>query len=309
VRGGHHAETFLEMLAVERNAAENTLAAYRRDLEDFGAYLAGRGKALDEADDADLRGYLADLQARGFAPTSQARRLSAIRQFHRFLYGEAVRGDDPTAKVDAPKRGRPLPKILSAAEVDRLIEAARAEADLEDQSPVARLRALRLYTLLELAYATGLRVSELVGLPARAAAGDMPILRVRGKGAKERMVPIGGSALEAMRRWRAELQREGQEGDGRWLFPAIAESGHASRQAFGRDLKRLAAGLGIEADRISPHVLRHAFASHLLENGADLRVLQELLGHADISTTQIYTHVVEERLKQVVAEHHPLGES
>jgi integrase/recombinase XerD len=307
MRGGHHVETFLEMLAVERNASDNTLQAYRRDLDDFGGFLAGRGRGVAEAESADVSAYMADLAGRGFAATTQARRLSAIRQFQKFLYAEGVRPGDPTGTVDGPKRGRPLPKVLGRQEVDRLIETAAAAAARTDLPPAAAFRALRLYTLLEIAYATGLRVSELVGMPADAAAGEMPVIRVRGKGGKERIVPIGEKAEAAMARWRAAVAAAGAGRDGSWLFPSYAEDGHFTRQAFARDLKRLAAAAGLPPARLSPHVLRHAFASHILENGADLRVVQELLGHADISTTQIYTHVIEERLKQLVAEHHPLA--
>ncbi|MEJ1160369.1 site-specific tyrosine recombinase XerD [Prosthecomicrobium sp. N25] len=306
MRGSHHVESFLEMLAVERNAAENTLAAYRRDLEDFGRFLAARGKAVAEAESEDVRAYMGDLAARGFAATSQARRLSALRQFQKFLYAEGVRSGDPTGTVDGPKRGRALPKVLSRAEVDRLIEAAEADTRRTDFTDAARLRALRLSALLEVAYATGLRVSELVGLPARAGTGDLPVLRVRGKGNKERIVPIGGKAEAALARWRAAAAAAGTANDA-WLFPSVGETGHFTRQAFARDLKALAVKAGVPPDRLSPHVLRHAFASHILENGADLRVVQELLGHADISTTQIYTHVLEERLKRLVAEHHPMA--
>jgi integrase/recombinase XerD len=308
MRGAHHLETFLEMLAVERNAAENTLQSYRCDLEDFGGFVAGRGRALDEAGKDDLTAYVGSLAARGFAATSQARRLSALRQFYKFLYGEGVRGDDPTGTVDAPKRGRPLPKILSAADVTRLIEEAAVRAARTDVSEAEQLRAQRLHTLLEVAYATGLRVSELVGLPASAIRGELPVIRVIGKGSKERMVPLGERARTAMRAYLAAMVAAGKSGGGRWLFPSFGESGHFTRQAFARDLKEIAAAVGIDPRKISPHVLRHAFASHILENGADLRIVQELLGHADISTTQIYTHVLEERLKQLVATHHPLAD-
>ena len=295
------------MLAVERNAAENTLAAYRRDLDDFGAFLSARGRGVGEAETADVADYMADLSRRGFAATSQARRLSAVRQFQKFLYGEGVRATDPTGPVDAPKRGQPLPSVLSREEVGRLMEAAGAAVGLAEGGP-ARLRALRLRALLEIAYATGLRVSELVGLPARALGTDLPVLRVRGKGNKERIVPVGERAQEALAAHVAALEAAGRRGSPRLVSP-FGGGGPFTRQAFARDLKTVAAEAGIDGDRISPHVLRPAFASHILENGADLRVLQELLGHADISTTQIYTHVVEERLKQLVAEHHPMADS
>ncbi|PLX38626.1 MAG: site-specific tyrosine recombinase XerD [Hyphomicrobiales bacterium] len=310
--GLHHIEAFLEMLAAERGAADNTLDGYRRDLEDFSGFLAARGVGAGEASADDVRGYLAELARRGYAASSQARRLSALRQFHRFLYGEGVRGDDPTSTVQTPRKGRPLPKVLSVAEVDRLIEAARFNAGLSG-TDAERLRAMRLYTLLEVLYATGLRVSELVSLPASAVRRDEPFLTVRGKGGRERLVPLSSAAKSAMADYdalrRALSGKDGGNAETPWLFPSFGASGHFTRQAFARDLKVLGTALGIAADRISPHVLRHAFASHLLQNGADLRAVQQLLGHADISTTQIYTHVLEERLKQLVNEHHPLAGS
>lgn len=301
-----HLEAFLEMLAAERGAAVNTLESYRSDLEDFAGFTAARGTAAETAGSDDIGAYLGDLADRGFAASSQARKLSALRQFYRFLYAEGIRGDDPSATVDSPKRRRPLPKVLSEADVDRLIEAARSNAR-RDGSDAVRLRAQRLYTLLEVLYATGLRVSELVSLPSSAVGPEHRVITVRGKGGRERLVPLNEAASAAM----ADLVRLrrslGRDDDGPWLFPSSGDSGHFTRQAFGRDLKTLAASLGIAAGRVSPHVLRHAFASHLLQNGADLRAVQQLLGHADISTTQIYTHVLEERLKRLVKDHHPLA--
>lgn len=303
--GLHHVEAFLEMLAAERGAAGRTLKAYRADLGHFSAFLAGRGTGLAAALSDDVRAYLARLSEAGLAASSVARRMSALRQFYRFLYGERLRGDDPTLGVASPRRARPLPKILSEAEVDRLIGAARAAAGRVQDSPAARFRAMRLYCLLELIYATGLRVSELVSLP-RTAAGGQRFLTVRGKGGRERLVPLNAAARAAMADYLALLDaRTG--GGGRPLFPAGGASGHWTRQSFARDLKLLAASVGLAAGKVSPHVLRHAFASHLLANGADLRAVQQMLGHADISTTQIYTHVLEERLKRLVGEHHPLA--
>ena len=247
------------------------------------------------------------LASRGFAASSQARRLSALRQFFGFLYAEGVRADNPTGSIDAPKRQRPLPKVLSEEETERLIETARADAE-RDGSPSRRLRAKRFYALIETLYATGLRVSELVSLPASAIGGDQRAITVRGKGGRERLVPLSDAAKDAMRAY-VDLRKElGREVSGPWLFPSAGGAGHFTRQAFARDLKDLGAALGIAAARLSPHVLRHAFASHLLQNGADLRAVQQLLGHADISTTQIYTHVLEERLKRLVNEHHPLAD-
>lgn len=304
--GGHLIEAFLEMLAAERGASDNTLDGYRRDLEDFADFAQGRGCKVDAVTSEDIERYLESLAARGYAASSQSRRLSALRQFHRFLYAEGLRGDDPTGTVDSPKKQRPLPKILSVEEVDRLIEAARFNASLSG-TEAERLRAMRLYALLEVLYATGLRVSELVSLPASAVRRDEPYLIIRGKGGRERVVPLGEAARRAMADY-VQLRRAlDKAAESPWLFPSFGASGHFTRQAFGRDLKGLGTALGIRAERISPHVLRHAFASHLLQNGADLRAVQQLLGHADISTTQIYTHVLEERLKRLVVDHHPLG--
>ncbi|WP_319772036.1 site-specific tyrosine recombinase XerD [Breoghania sp.] len=303
----HQIETFLEMLAVERGAALNTLESYRRDLDDFSGFLATQGTDASKATSDDISAYLSDLAGRGFAATTQARRLSALRQFYKFLYGENMRGDDPTGPIAAPKARKSLPGTLSEAEVDRLIEAARFNASLDGESVARQLRAHRLYTMLELLYATGLRVSELVSLPISATRSGADMIIVRGKGNKERMVPLSDRASAAMRDYTALRAAAGSYSGSPWLFPSFGETGHFTRQAFARDLKALAAGVGIQAKKVSPHVLRHAFASHLLQNGADLRIVQQLLGHADISTTQIYTHVLDERLRKLVDEHHPLA--
>ena len=305
--GFHHVEAFLETMSAERGAAANTLEAYRRDLEDYAGFLDRRGLGFVDADAQAIRDYLVDLDDRGFAASSSGRRLSALRQLHRFLVSERVRVDDPTGTVDGPRRAQRLPKVLSVADVDRLIETAAAEARRDDLSDSARLRALRMHALIELLYATGLRVSELVALPASAANRGPGFLVVRGKGGHERVVPLTEKAETAAAAWAAARAASGRK-DSPWLFPADSESGHLTRQALARDLKALAAASGIATARVSPHVLRHAFASHLLQNGADLRVVQQLLGHADIATTQIYTHVQEERLAAVVANHHPLAE-
>jgi integrase/recombinase XerD len=298
---------FLDMLAAERGAAANTLAAYRRDLDDYAAALRAARSGTAAASTADVRAYLARLEAQGFKATTTSRRLSAIRQFHRFLYSEGLRGDDPAAVLTGPKRGRSLPKVLSVKEVGRLLQAARQAADDPAAPRPRRLRAARLACLLEVVYATGLRVSELVTLPLSAARRDARMLYVRGKSSKERLVPLNDAAKHAMAAYLA-LLAEGTAKPSKWLFPSFGDSGHLTRQHFARELKQLAALAGLAPARVSPHVLRHAFASHLLHNGADLRVVQTLLGHADISTTQIYTHVLEERLKSLVRDLHPLGE-
>ena len=299
---------FLDMLAAERGARPNTLAAYRSDLVDFSDYLTTTGTRLVEAGSDDIRGYLGDLAHRGLQPASVARKLSAVRQLYRFLYAERYRADDPAAILEGPKRGRALPKTLSIAEVERLIVAARTEAENTEPSAAEQQRAARLHCLLELLYATGLRVSELVALPASAARRDQRMLMVRGKGGKERMVPLNDAAREAMARYHA-LLKDTRYRDSAWLFPSFGQDGHLTRQHFARDLKDLAAKCGLRSDAVSPHVLRHAFASHLLQNGADLRVVQTLLGHSDISTTQIYTHILEERLKNMVRDLHPLNDA
>lgn len=298
-------EAFLEMMSAERGAAENTLSSYRRDLEDASA---GIGGGLEGAGAADIRAYLDDIAARGFAATSQARKLSAIRQFFKFLYAEGLRGDDPTGTLDSPKKGRPLPRTMSEADTGRLIDRAAEEARDASLGDGDSLATLRLHALVEVLYATGLRVSELVGLPVTVALRDDRFFLVRGKGDKERMVPLSAKARSAMRAWLAARAMVPAFADSPFLFPAASDSGYLSRQVFARDLKGLAARAGIAAAKISPHVLRHAFASHLLQNGADLRSVQQLLGHADISTTQIYTHVLEERLVRLVNDHHPLAD-
>jgi integrase/recombinase XerD len=295
-------EAFLEMMSAERGAAENTLAAYRRDLEDASGYVAGRGANLSKADTEMVRGYIQSISAQGFAATSQARRLSSLRQFYRFLYSEGHRGDDPTATVDSPRKARPLPKTLSVDDVGRMLDLAEAEAEAEPN-----LLTLRLHALVETLYATGLRVSELVSLPATAARANRDHILIKGKGNKERIVPLSGKAKTALSAFLALRNRAPAFADSPWLFPAASESGHLARQVFARDLKALAARALISSKLISPHVMRHAFASHLLQNGADLRVVQELLGHSDISTTQIYTHVLAERLERLVHDHHPLS--
>jgi integrase/recombinase XerD len=305
-------ELFLDMLAAERGAAANTLAAYRRDLDDFALHLreprAG-ARSLAAARTDDVRSYLQRLSERGLKAASSARRLSAIRQFYRFLCAEGRRRDDPAAVLEGPRRGRAVPKVLSIGEVDRLLAAARAGSENAALSPSEQLRAVRLACLIEVLYASGLRVSELVSLPASAAARNARMLVVRGKGGKERLVPLNDPAKAAMHAYLALRAKLYPQLQSKWLFPSFAESGHLTRQHFARELKALAAAAGLRPDRVSPHVIRHAFASHLLHNGADLRIVQTLLGHADISTTQIYTHVIEERLKSLVRDLHPLADA
>ncbi len=293
-------EPFLEMLAVERGASRHTLAAYARDLEDAARFLERRGRDLEAASSDDLRAWLGHLDAQGLKSATIARKLSALRQYCRFLYLERVRPDDPSLHLDRPRRGRQLPRYLSEAEVEALITTAEARPGAEG---------LRLMAILELLYATGLRISELVGLPIAALAADRESLRVRGKGDKERMVPIGGHAREALARWLAH--RSGLDlapAKRRWLFPSHSRQGHLTRQRVAQLLHELALEAGIDPKRLSPHVLRHAFASHLLAHGADLRTVQAMLGHADIATTQIYTHLQPERLAEVVATYHPLAQ-
>lgn len=304
---------FLDMLAAEQGAGDNTLDAYRRDLTDFSEFLGRKKQNFAGAGTDVLRDYLADLDVRGFKSSSVARRLSAMRHLFRFLLNERIRSDDPAAILSGPKRGRGLPKVLSIADVDRMLTRAKELTLDPNASPQARLRAMRLYCLLEVLYATGLRVSELVALPLSAARRDARMIVVRGKGNKERLVPLNEASRQAMADYLAAMEAlrpEKKKGGApsKWLFPSFGESGHLTRQHFARDLKELAAASGLAPRLVSPHVLRHAFASHLLHNGADLRIVQTLLGHTDISTTQIYTHVVEERLKSLVRDLHPLAE-
>jgi integrase/recombinase XerD len=294
------------MLAAERGAGSNTLAAYGRDLADFQGHLTATGSSIATATSYDLRIYLGELAKRGLQSSTVARRLAAIRQLYRFLYTEGQRKDDPAAVLQGPKRVRPLPKTLTLGEVDHLLQVA---ASHDPAAPLpARLRAARLACLIEMLYATGLRVSELVALPASAARRDARVIVVRGKGNKERLVPLNDAAKRTTASYLALLAQSGGEAKSKWLFPSFGESGHLTRQHVARELKVLAAAAGLRASQVSPHVLRHAFASHLLHNGADLRVVQTLLGHADISTTQIYTHVLDERLKNLVRDLHPLAQ-
>ncbi len=293
-------EAFLEMMSAERGAAENTIDAYRRDLAEYQEFLAARGCGFAEAGRTQVLAYLEDLEQRGLSAASAARRLSCLRGFHRFLCSEGVRGDDPTRIVPSPRQGRGLPKVLSVHEVDRLFATAEGAVGRAG-TPAARKRAFRLLVMLELLYATGMRVSELISLPRGAVMRDAHYLNITGKGGRERVVPLTDRARDAVMAFAREVEPGG------YLFRSGGKPGHVSRQVFARMLKDLAVAAGIAPDRVSPHVLRHAFASHLLAGGADLRVVQTLLGHADISTTQIYTHVLDERLRQLVQDHHPLS--
>lgn len=299
--GDHLIGAFLEMMSAERGAARNTIEAYRRDLTDYAGFAKAHKQTLLTVPRETVTAYLDDLRGQGLSASSSARRLSAIRQFHRFLCADNLRGDDPTRIVASPKSRRALPKVLSISEVDRLLATAEAEANAI-ASPQKRAAALRLYVLLELLYATGMRVSELVSLKRAAVMRDASFITITGKGNKERVVPVNDRARDAIRSYLKTLE------PGQYLFPATGAEGYLSRQVFARDLKGLAGRAGISSARVAPHVLRHAFASHLLGGGADLRVVQMLLGHADISTTQIYTHVLDEKLRSLVEEHHPLSD-
>lgn len=304
----HLIDAFLEMLSAERGAARNTLDAYERDLKDFEGFLSTRSKALDGATTRDVRDYLEQLTAQGLSASTAARRLSALRQFHGFLFAEGIRKDDPCGSIEGPRRARPLPKTLTVEEVDALLAAARRAEDGRTQEEVVlAYKRARLVCLMEVLYATGLRVSELVGLPLTAVRGEERFLAVSGKGGRERLVPLSETAREAIDAYLP--LRKVRLGDhvSPWLFPSRGRQGHLTRHRFAQLLKDLAIAAGLDPTRVSPHTLRHAFASHLLANGADLRAVQQMLGHADISTTQIYTHVLDERLKDLVQTHHPLA--
>lgn len=290
-------EAFLEMMAVERDASPHTLSAYGRDLADAEAGVEG---GLMRGDEAGLEAWYADLARQGLSPATQARRRSAVRQFYRFALGEGWRADDPSRRLDAPKQGRSLPRTLSGEEIGRLLTAASAHDGAAG---------LRMVALVELAYASGLRVSELLGLRLEAVRRDPAWLIIRGKGGKERLAPLNASAREAVKAWliARDAARPEKAPDSPWLFPSSSAKGHLTPRRFAQLLDQAAVDAGIDPARVSPHVLRHAFATHLLDGGADLRVVQTLLGHADIATTQIYTHVATDRLAQVVKSKHPLA--
>ncbi|QFU31893.1 site-specific tyrosine recombinase XerD [Brevundimonas sp. Bb-A] len=292
-------EAFLEMMAVERDASPHTLAAYGRDLADAEAALSSDGGLMQAPAEA-VETWFADLSRRGLSAATAARRRSSVRQFYRFALAEGWRTDDPSRRLDAPKQGRPLPKSLSRDEIDRLLAAAAARD---------AAAGLRLVALVELAYASGLRVSELLGLKVEAVRRDPAYLIVRGKGGKERLAPLNPAARTALKAWLTarDARRKPETPDSPWLFPSSGRSGHLTPRRFAQLLDEAAVTAGLDPARVSPHVLRHAFATHLLEGGADLRVVQTLLGHADIATTQIYTHVATDRLAQVVQQNHPLA--
>ncbi len=300
---------FLDALASERGASANTLEAYRRDLSDYEGHLVAQGTDALKAGAAHVQTYLSSRGADGLSAASLARRLSAVRQFHKHLYAEGHRRDDPTLPIDGPRRARPLPKVLTVEDVDRLIRTAREGLDASERPLRERLAAARMACLIELIYGSGLRVSEALGLPKSVARAKEPLVAVRGKGGKERLAPLSAPSRAAVAVYRALLSEASPDlAASPWLFPADSASGHMTRQGFARDLKVVASAAGLSPALVSPHVLRHAFASHLLQNGADLRVVQDLLGHADISTTQIYTHVLDERARAMVRDLHPMND-
>ncbi|MCR9109300.1 MAG: site-specific tyrosine recombinase XerD [Rhodobacteraceae bacterium] len=302
----HWIAAFLDAQAAERGAATNTQLAYARDLADFTDWLADRASSLTDAQRSDVEAYLIHCDDQGLAKSTRARRLSAIKQLYRFCFEEGFRADNPAVQISGPGRDKRLPKTLSTEEVDRLLDAAAEHG----RNPSERSRNI---CLMQLLYATGMRVSELVSLPLAAAKGDPRMLLIRGKGGKERMVPLSPPARAALRAWltcreKAEdmARAEGKPASS-FLFPSRGKSGHLTRHAFYVLIKDLAVEGGVSPAKVTPHTLRHAFATHLLANGADLRAIQTFLGHADVSTTEIYTHVLEERLKELVLDHHPLA--
>ncbi len=300
-------QNFLDAQAAERGAAQNTLAAYSRDLTDFYEWLHRQNLDFDTAQKSDVEAYLVYCDAQGLAATTRARRLSAVKQLYRFTFEEGLRDDNPAVQISGPGRTKSLPKTLSMEDVDALLAAA-------ENSGRNQTEQLRNICMMQLLYATGMRVTELVSLPVSSARGDPRMLLVRGKGGKERMVPLSPPALKALAGWlkmRDEIEDNAvQKGKpaSSFLFPSRGKAGHLSRVQFFNLIKAFARDAGIAPERVTPHVLRHAFATHLLENGADLRAIQTLLGHADLATTEIYTHVLEERLKDLVLEHHPLAQ-
>ncbi len=302
----HWISAFLEAQSAERGAAHNTQLAYARDLRDYDEWLGGRGRGLSEATREDVENYLISTDAQGLSKATRARRLSAIKQLYRFAFEEGLRADNPAIQISGPGRDKRLPKTLSTDEVDLLLDAATRHGRGRDEM-------LRNTCLMQLLYATGMRVTELVSLPLSAAKGDPRMLLIRGKGGKERMVPLSPPAREALRLWLAT--REGLETAARaqgkppspFLFASRGKAGHLTRHAFYLMIKDIAVSAGVSPAKVTPHTLRHAFATHLLANGADLRAIQTFLGHADVATTEIYTHVLEERLRELVLDHHPMA--
>jgi integrase/recombinase XerD len=306
--GARLIDQFLEMMSAERGASRNTLEAYRQDLNEYLSFLTGGGSNARSAKTDTVRAFLSALHSRHLAKTSAARKLSAVKQFHRFLLAEGLSKDNPTSIVEGPKLGRPLPKIMSIEEVDRLI--AKARDAIASASGDRKFRAARLHCLIEVLYATGMRVSEILSLPIEAARSKEQFLLIKGKGGRERLVPLNQAAHDALKAFlelRADPSDARDAHDNGYLFTSHGGGGHLTRQRLGQELKALAAAAGLSPSKVSPHVLRHAFASHLLAGGADLRAVQQMLGHADISTTQIYTHVLSERLRKIVETHHPLA--
>jgi integrase/recombinase XerD len=302
----HWISSFLEAQAAELGAATNTLLAYGRDLKDFDTFLARRDSDFEAAKQADVEAYLVHCDAQGLAKSTRARRLSSIKQLYRFAFEEGLRTDNPALQIEGPGQDKRLPKILSEEEVDRLLDAARASGRSQaDQT--------RNTCLMELLYATGMRVSELVGLPISATRGDPRLLLIMGKGSKERMVPLSPPARAALAEWLVERDKQDDAAGAkrlpvsRFLFPSRGVSGHLTRHRFYLLIKEFAVAGGVDPSKVTPHTLRHAFATHLLAHGADLRAIQTMLGHADVATTEIYTHVLEERLSELVLEHHPLA--
>lgn len=299
---------FLEAQAAELGAATNTLLAYGRDLKDFDAWLARQGKTFEQVLRADVESYLVYCDAQGLAKSTRARRLSAVKQLYRFAFEEGLRSDNPALQISGPGQDKSLPKILSIEEVDSLLAAARTMGRNDTER-------VRNTCLMELLYATGMRVSELVGLPVSATRGDPRLLLILGKGGKERMVPLSPDARAALALWitlRDEIEAARalkKQPPSRFLFPSHGKAGHLTRHRFYLLIKEIAVVAGVDPSKVTPHTLRHAFATHLLAGGADLRAIQTMLGHADVATTEIYTHVLEARLSELVLDHHPLSET
>ena len=297
---GHLIERYLEAIAAEQGAARNTLAAYGHDLSDFARYCARHDAGLDDVMREGIETYLSDCEQAGLSIATRARRLTSIRRFFRFLYLEGIRSDDPAAHIRGARPARSLPTTLQESDVERMLSLVR--------DPQAGIRKVRDTALVELLYATGLRVTELVSLPVAAFAGQPEMILIKGKGGRERMVPLSDPALRAVDHWLKDRSANRKWTGSPWLFPSGDGRKHLTRQSVFLMLKKLAARAGLDPSSVSPHVIRHAFATHLLSNGADLRAIQMLLGHADLGTTEIYTHVVDDRMRELVLEKHPLAQ-